>query len=66
MCQNGQKAFPLAAYPRGLYYHLTGEIMYRDIPIYEYTVAFGSYFRIQNCFSFCADVKKNIYSILPL
>jgi hypothetical protein len=33
MCQNGQKEFPLAAYARGLYYQLTGEIMYPDIPV---------------------------------
>jgi hypothetical protein len=33
MCQNGQKEFPLAAYIRGLYYQLTGEIMYPDIPV---------------------------------
>lgn len=33
LVQNGQKEFPLAAYARGLYYQLTGEIIYPDIPI---------------------------------
>ncbi|MBK8622426.1 MAG: T9SS type A sorting domain-containing protein [Saprospiraceae bacterium] len=33
MFQYGQKVFPLAAYARGLYYQLTGEIMYPDIPV---------------------------------
>lgn len=33
LVQNGQKVFLLAAYARGLYCQLTGEIMYPDIPI---------------------------------
>jgi hypothetical protein len=33
LVQYGQKDFPLAAYARGLYYQLTGEIMYPNIPI---------------------------------
>ena len=32
LVQYGRKDFPLAAYARGLYYQLTGEIMYPDIP----------------------------------
>ncbi|MFZ1704261.1 MAG: T9SS type A sorting domain-containing protein [Saprospiraceae bacterium] len=33
LVNNGEKDFPLAAYARGLYYQLTGNVMYPDIPI---------------------------------